>query len=131
MPAQLGHQAANCKTGTIPWRVVFGDEAFIVRKPVFWTDVLDKRAAHKVDVDALKSAAEAYAKEQAENKDIDWDEVLRVAEASKEVDADSVLRKRKAELEEAEELARRAADPKADVPEGWNVAFVRVSPRFA
>lgn len=73
----------------------------------------------------MKTAAEAYAKEQAEAKDVDWDEVQRVAEASKAIDADSVLRKRKAEAEEEEEKARRAADPKADVPEGWNVAFVR------
>lgn len=78
-----------------------------------------------MDLDALKTAAEAYAKERAEAKDVDWDEVQRVAEASKAIDADSVLRKRKAEAEEEEEKARRAADPKADVPEGWNVAFVR------
>jgi hypothetical protein len=123
---QLGHQAANCKTGTIPWRIVFGDEAFIVRKPVFWTDVLAKREAKQVNMHLLREAAGAYAKEQCKAKGIDWEEVERVAEASNNIDATELLRERKRVLDEAEDKARRAADPKVDIPEGWNVAFVRL-----
>jgi hypothetical protein len=125
---QLGHQAANCKTGTIPWRIVFGDEAFIVRKPVFWTDVLAKREARKVDLEQLSKVAERYAEEQCSQKGLDYEEVKKVAEASRQIDSKPVLEARKKELEEAEEKARRAADPKADIPDGWNVAFVRFPP---
>ena len=125
---QLGHQAANCKTGTIPWRIVFGDEAFIVRKPVFWTDVLAKREQKDVDLEQLKTIAQKYADEQCTRKGLDYEEVQKVAEASKDIDVEPLLAKRKRELEEEEEAARRAADPKADVPAGWNVAFVRPSP---
>lgn len=121
---QLGHQAANCKVGNIPWRIVFGDEAFLVRKPVFWTDVLSKREARKVDYAQLEEAAVLFAQEQASEKGLDYEEIRKVAEASKEIDAKPVLTKRRRELEIEEEEARRAADPKADVPEGWNVAFV-------
>lgn len=122
---QLGHQAANCKTGTIPWRIVFGDEAFLVRKPVFWTDVLAKREAKRVDLEKLKEVAVRYAQEQCTLKDMDYEEVERVAEASQQIDAKELLTKRKREIEDEEEQVRRAADPKADVPAGWNVAFVR------
>lgn len=59
---QMGHQAANCKTGTIPWRKIFGDEAFIVRKPVFWTDILAKRKEREVDLKKVEADAIAYAK---------------------------------------------------------------------
>jgi hypothetical protein len=64
----MGHQAAQCKTGTIPWREVFGDEAFVVRKPVFWTEVLAKREAHKVDFDQLTKEAVAYAQASCESQ---------------------------------------------------------------
>jgi hypothetical protein len=124
LPLQLGHQAANCKTGTIPWRIVFGDEAFIVRKPVFWTDVLAKREAKKVNMHLLREAAVAYAKEQCKMKGLDWEEIERVAEASSSIDANAQLLEQKQKIDEAEEKARRAADPRADIPEGWNVAFV-------
>ena len=63
---QMGHQAAQCKTGTIPWREVFGDEAFVVRKAVFWTEVLAKRAANQVDLDQLSKEAVAFAQAACE-----------------------------------------------------------------
>jgi hypothetical protein len=122
---QLGHQAANCKTGTIPWRIVFGDEAFIVRKPVFWTDVIAKREAKKVNEEQLRMVAQKYAEEQCKAKGLDYEEVKKVAEESQSIEAGPILAKRKRELEEEEEKAKRAADPRADIPEGWNVAFVR------
>ena len=126
---QLGHQAANCKTGTIPWRVVFGDEAFVVRKPVFWSQVLAKRAEKEVDHEQLAQAAADYAEKQAAQKGLDLEEVRKVAAESQQIDAKPLLAKRKAELEEEEERARRAADPRADIPEGWAVAFVRAALR--
>jgi hypothetical protein len=63
---QMGHQAAQCKTGTIPWREVFGDEAFVVRKPVFWTEVLAKREAKRIDHERLTQDAIAFARAACE-----------------------------------------------------------------
>lgn len=122
----MGHQAAQCKTGTIPWRQVFGDEAFVVRKPVFWTDVLSKRDARKVDHDKLTADAVNYARAacEAQGKNYDAD-VIPVAEASQSVDTAKLLETLRDEVEIKEKEAKIAADPAANLPPGWNVAYVR------
>ena len=45
---------------------MFGDEAFVVRKPVFWSEVLAKREAHQVDLDELSKEAVAFAQAACE-----------------------------------------------------------------
>lgn len=123
---QMGHQAAQCKTGTIPWRQVFGDEAFVVRKPVFWTDVLAKREARKVSHEKLTADAVAFARQacEAQGKNYDAD-VMAVAQASQDIDTVKLLAELRAEVEVKEKEAKIAADPTANLPPGWNVAYVR------
>lgn len=58
---QLGHQAANCTNGTINWRQIYGDEAFILRQPIFWSDIVAKRKAKEVNMDELTQRAKDYA----------------------------------------------------------------------
>eukprot|EP00892_Ulva_mutabilis_P002114 jgi/Ulvmu1/11903/UM081_0062.1 len=120
----MGHQAAQCKTGTIPWRQVFGDEAFVVRKPVFWTDVLAKRNARKVDHEKLAADAVAYARQACEAQGKDYDgEVVPVAQSSQNIDTTKLLENLRAEVEVKEKEAKIAADPTANLPPGWNVAY--------
>lgn len=122
----MGHQAAQCKTGTIPWRQVFGDEAFVVRKPVFWTDVIAKRAARKVDHEKLSADAVAFARHACEALGKNYDEeVVPVAQASQSIDVAKLLVDLRAEVEVKEKEAKIAADPAANLPPGWNVAYVR------
>lgn len=119
----MGHQAAQCKTGTIPWREVFGDEAFVVRKPVFWTEVLAKREANTVDLEVLTKEAVAFAQAacEAQGKDYEAD-VVSAAEASQSIDTQVMLEKLRQEVSAREEQAKIAADPEANLPPGWNVA---------
>lgn len=125
---QMGHQAAQCKTGTIPWRQVFGDEAFVVRKPVFWTDVMAKREARKLDHAKLSADAVAFARQACEAQGKNYDEeVVPVAQASQSIDIAKFLVDLRAEVEVKEKEAKIAADPAANLPPGWNVAYVRCS----
>jgi hypothetical protein len=123
---QMGHQAAQCKTGTTPWREVFGDEAFVVRKPVFWTEVLAKRAAKVVNHAELEASAKAYARQQCEAQGRNYDEsIIPVAEASQSIDTAALLARLRKQAEDKDAKAKQATDPAAGLPPGWNVTAVR------
>ena len=59
---QLGHQAANCPNGTINWRQIYGDEAFILRQPIYFTDIHERMKFKEDGMKDLESKAQAYAK---------------------------------------------------------------------
>jgi hypothetical protein len=68
MFAQLGHQAAQCTSGTVNWRQIYGDSAFILRPPVFWSEEQAAKKAKQADLQALEKAAREYAKVNAHSK---------------------------------------------------------------
>ena len=147
----MGHQAANCKTGTIKWREVFGNEAFIVRKPVFMTDMLQKRAERKTDHDKLTADAIAYAKSRCASTGLSYSVIEQVAAKSQVIDTDALLQEKRAALQAEEEARHKrrketpveavaavttaapapaAADAASDLPPGWAVAYVRTVAYF-
>jgi len=146
----MGHQAANCKTGTIKFREVFGDDAFIMRRSVFSTDMAATRAARQVEYDVLSADALEYARAQAEDSGLSYAEIEEVAAKSQSIDCEALLKEmaeRAAEQQELRHKQRRenpaAAAAAAAVvaapaiaapvpsstamPPGWAVAHVRCS----
>lgn len=59
---QLGHQAANCTSGTVNWRQIYGDNAFILRPPTFWSEELAAKKKRQADLTELEKRAREYAK---------------------------------------------------------------------
>lgn len=59
---QLGHRAADCSSGTVNWRQIYGDNAFIYRPPQYWSEELAIRQSRKVDMADLEKRAREYAK---------------------------------------------------------------------
>lgn len=57
---QLGHQAAVCPNGTIDWRAVYGDRAFIVTPPIYPDHWKQLTTPLKIDVDDIGKQAESY-----------------------------------------------------------------------
>lgn len=59
---QLGHQAANCTTGTVNWRAMYGENAFVMRPAMFQSDIEAAEKAKQIDFDDLEKRARDYAK---------------------------------------------------------------------
>lgn len=77
---QLGHQAANCTNGTINWRQIYGDDAFVLKDPLYWSDIKKHLDKKKVDVDDLKKRAEEFAKMKSESMGVDYDGMTKKAQ---------------------------------------------------
>jgi hypothetical protein len=61
-PLQLGHQAVECPNGTVNWKGIYGDDAFVLRPPVYESQLRERRLLRTCDEDAVRKAAEQYAK---------------------------------------------------------------------
>lgn len=59
---QLGHQAAECPNGTVNWKGVYGEDAFVLRPPVYESQLRERRQYKTVDADKLAARAQEYAK---------------------------------------------------------------------
>ncbi len=59
---QMGHQAAQCTSGTVNWRQIYGDKAFILRGPIYWSDELARKKQRNVDASDLERRAREFAK---------------------------------------------------------------------
>lgn len=59
---QLGHQAANCTTGTINWKSIYGDDAFRLKIPLYESDYVRIKKEKEIDFKALEERAREYAK---------------------------------------------------------------------
>jgi hypothetical protein len=59
---QVGHQAVECPNGTVNWKGIYGEDAFILRPPIYESQLRQKRALRSVDEEGLAARAEAYAK---------------------------------------------------------------------
>ncbi|GMH44404.1 hypothetical protein BSKO_12356 [Bryopsis sp. KO-2023] len=78
---QLGHQAANCTTGTINWRQIYGEDAFRIKPPIYWSDIVKKQKAKEVNFEELEKRARDYARMQCENQGVDYDAMIKGAQA--------------------------------------------------
>lgn len=61
-PLQVGHQAVECPNGTVNWKGIYGENAFVLRPPVYESDLRERRRLRTCDEDAVRKAAEQYAK---------------------------------------------------------------------
>lgn len=59
---QVGHQAVECPNGTVNWKGIYGEDAFILRPPVYESQLRERRKLKEVNEDALRKQAEEYAK---------------------------------------------------------------------
>lgn len=106
---QLGHQASACTNGTINWRGVYGDDAFIMRQPIYWSDIQARIKYKEEGVKDLEARARAYAQASAEAQGMNWGEIMAKAEQ---------LNK----LEPEEVIPKAAVAVEAVLPTGWSVA---------
>ncbi|CAD7700567.1 unnamed protein product [Ostreobium quekettii] len=120
---QLGHQAVNCTNGTINWRQIYGDEAFTIKPPVFWSEMADKQKKKEVDVKELARRAREYARMQCQAQGIDYDEMIRGAQVFQHAP------EQKPQLPVTSQQnggsaggAVKKEAPEGDLPEGWAVA---------
>ena len=59
---QLGHQAAQCTTGTVNWQALYGDNVFAIAPTVYQSDLDAAKKARQVDFAELELRAKDYAK---------------------------------------------------------------------
>ena len=62
MCPQLGHQAAQCTVGTINWRAIYGDDEFVLRPPIYHSDIAKRQAYKDAGMKDLEQRAADYAK---------------------------------------------------------------------
>lgn len=53
--------AAACPNGTVNWKQIYGDEAFVHRPPVYESELMERRKAKQVDAADLAKRAQEYA----------------------------------------------------------------------
>ncbi|KAL6765542.1 hypothetical protein V8C86DRAFT_2454090 [Haematococcus lacustris] len=76
---QLGHQASSCTAGTVNWRQIYGDNAFILRPPAYWSEELAARKARQADIPMLEKKAKEYAMKQAEQAGLSYEDIVAKA----------------------------------------------------
>jgi hypothetical protein len=62
----MGHQAAQCTVGTVNWRAMYGENAFVMRPTLFHSDIEAAKKAKQIDFEELEKSARAYAKARRE-----------------------------------------------------------------
>lgn len=67
---QLGHQAANCSTGTVNWKNMYGAKAFLIQPTIFQSDLEDIRNRKRVSMKGLEADVEQYVKKKQEGEDV-------------------------------------------------------------
>lgn len=59
---QVGHQAVECPNGTVNWKQIYGEDAFVLRPPIYESQMREKRKLRTVNEADLRQKAEAFAK---------------------------------------------------------------------
>jgi len=111
---QLGHQASQCSSGTVNWRQVYTDDAFILRPATYWSDEVAHRKAKLVDTTDTERKARLFAEAQAKTQGLDWDEMMQRAALLQSQDPSVTVPK----VEVVDTPAPVVAAP-GDLPEGW------------
>lgn len=52
----------ECPNGTVNWKQIYGEEAFILRPPIYESQLRERRQLRTVDEADLRQKAEAFAK---------------------------------------------------------------------
>jgi hypothetical protein len=52
----------ECPNGTVNWKQIYGEDAFILRPPIYESQLRERRKLRTVDEADLRQRAEAYAK---------------------------------------------------------------------
>eukprot|EP00879_Flechtneria_rotunda_P002595 GHRR01002796.1.p1 GENE.GHRR01002796.1~~GHRR01002796.1.p1 ORF type:complete len:148 (+),score=30.18 GHRR01002796.1:162-605(+) len=102
---QVGHQAVECPNGTVNWKAIYGDDCFILRPPVYESQLRERRKLKQINIMDVTKHAEEYAKAAAARQGLSWDELQRAAAASQTAQI------------------QPAAKPDEGLPEGWAVAY--------
>lgn len=99
-----------CPNGTVNWKQIYGEETFIIRRPIFESELRERRKVKEVNIKDLEQRAKRYAKvgeamvsntslhvcidvgviqlllaymqAQAEAQGLTYDEILQKAQAS-------------------------------------------------
>jgi hypothetical protein len=54
--------AAECPNGSVPWKAIYGEGEFVLRPPLFESQIRAAKAARRVDPVRLEAAARDYAR---------------------------------------------------------------------
>ncbi|KAF8069424.1 GRIK2 [Scenedesmus sp. PABB004] len=121
---QLGHQAAECPNGTVNWKAIYGEDTFVLRPPVYESQLRERRKLKTVDAADLTRRAEEFAKAALEKQGKAWEEVQREAEASQTAVQPPAAQAAADAGGAAAQPAAAGSAPKPDegLPEGWAVA---------
>ncbi|PSC73831.1 E3 ubiquitin-ligase Su(dx) [Micractinium conductrix] len=129
---QVGHQAANCTTGTVNWRALYGEHAFVMKPARFWSDEQKAKEAKLVNAEELEQRARDYAKMRAEGGappqlappqgGAGGQRPPSAAAAGHAPHAAAAVAAAAKPAPTDEEAARRA-EAERDLPAGWAVAF--------
>lgn len=65
---QMGHQAAQCTVGTVNWRSMYGPESFLLRRPLFWSEIQAMLKAKSINFEDLEAKAKEYAEARLSGK---------------------------------------------------------------
>lgn len=121
---QLGHQAVNCTTGTINWKQIYGEDAFILKQPIYYSTILEKKKSRRVNISDLEKRAKEYAKMQAEAQGINYEDMSKKAqEMWQEAVANPTAATERLTVAVKEEPEDVTAKPgEVELPDGWAVA---------
>lgn len=118
---QLGHQAAQCTTGTVNWRAMYGESAFEMRPAVFHSELEAAKKAKQVDFEDLEKRAKDYAKMRLEGG---GPPPQQAPPQQQKAAAAAAAPAAAAPLDPAaKEAAERKRAAEEGLPEGWGVAF--------
>jgi hypothetical protein len=53
--------AAMCPNGTVNWKQIYGEDAFVLRPPIYESDLREKRRAKQFDAADIEKRAREYA----------------------------------------------------------------------
>ncbi|KAK9839139.1 hypothetical protein WJX74_010394 [Apatococcus lobatus] len=109
---QLGHQAANCTTGTINWKSIYGDDAFRLKIPLYESDYVRIKKEKEIDFKALEARAREYAKMKAGSLGINYEDMTKKAQEMLAAAPAVPAQKRERE----EDAGAAAEEPAAKVP---------------
>jgi len=91
-----------CPNGTVNWKQIYGEEAFVLKSPIFESELRARRKLKEVNIEDLEQRARSYAKQQCETQGISYDQVEQHAQQTLTAPV-------------------QAAAP-AELPPGWAVA---------
>ncbi|KAL3149148.1 hypothetical protein ABBQ32_001983 [Trebouxia sp. C0010 RCD-2024] len=119
---QVGHQAAQCTNGTINWKGIYGEDAFVLKEPLYHSDYSRIAKEKQVDLTALEARARQYAKEKCTAAGMDYDEVVTQAVVWQGAVTAAGDTASAAPVTQDAEDKPSAGDAQESLPEGWSEA---------